>query len=170
MGQQTSRIAAIAVLGAYNRAIGVDGDLIWTKLTKDKLRFRDLTSGHPVIMGRKTWESIPDKYRPLPHRTNVVLSRDRSLMIPGAVVVGSLDEAIDVARRSPGSEEIFIIGGAAVYAKALPYVDRLYLTLVDSEAAGDVFFPEYEVEFPDEVERERDVESDPTLTFLTLER
>nr|AIA11971.1 Dihydrofolate reductase [uncultured bacterium] len=170
MTQQPSRISIIAVLGEDTRAIGIDGDLIWTRLRADKIRFRKLTYGHPVIMGRKTWDSLPDMYRPLPGRTNIIISRDASLVIPGAIVVRSLDDAIAAARKSLGSDEIFIIGGGIVYAKALPYVDRLYLTLVQSDAAGDVFFPEYEVDFPEEIERIRDSEHDPTLTFLTLER
>lgn len=127
-------ISIIAVIGK-NRELGKDNDLIWN-LPSDLKRFREITKGHPVIMGRKTFESIG---HPLPNRMNIVISRQDN--IPGVIVVHSLDEAIEKAK---GNDEIFVIGGGSVYAAAIDKVDRLYLTIVDATAPGaDTFFPDY---------------------------
>lgn len=141
-----SRIAIIAALGR-NRELGRQGALIWS-IRDDLKRFKALTSGHPVIMGRKTWESLPEKFRPLPGRTNIVVSRQAEYAAPGALAAGSLDAAIAAAKGALGAEEIFIIGGAQLYAEALPFADRLYLTLIDDAQEADTFFPAYEREFP----------------------
>lgn len=162
-----NRISIIAALSERTRAIGVNSDLIWHGLRPDMQRFKALTNGHPVIMGRKTWESIPEKFRPLPGRSNVVVSRS-SINAEGATVCDSLESAIAVARTAPGSEEIFVIGGGSIYALALPFADRLYLTLVDDDTPGDVFFPDYK-EFTEVVDTDR-IDFNPPFTFVTLER
>lgn len=120
---------------ARNRVIGASGRIPWH--LPDELRlFRRLTMGHPMIMGRKTYESIG---RLLPGRTTVIVTRQPGYAVPGAVVAHSLDEAIAACA---GHEEIFVIGGAELYRAALPRADRIYLTTVDAEPAGDTFMPE----------------------------
>ncbi len=141
-----SRIHEIAAIGTETRALGKDGKLLW-RLPGDLKRFKELTRGHPVIMGRKTWESLPEKFRPLPERTNIILTRDMSYEAPGATVVHSIDDAFAAGHGAEGGEEVFVIGGAEIYAAALPYSDTLYLTLVESDLEGDVFFPQYEESF-----------------------
>ncbi len=126
------RIAIIAAL-ARNRVIGRGNRLPW-HLPDDLRHFKRLTLGRPIIMGRRTWESLPGL---LPDRTHLVVTRDPSYRADGAVVVGSLDEALGAA----GGEEALVVGGAQLYALALPRASRLYLTLVDAEVEGDVFFP-----------------------------
>jgi dihydrofolate reductase len=144
-----SRISLIAAIGAGNRALGKDGQLLW-QIPDDLKRFRELTSGHPVIMGRKTWESLPEKFRPLPGRLNFVVTRQTNYEAEGAEVYGSLQKAIEKASAAAGgadNAEIFIIGGGELYKEALPFADRLYLTLIDEEKEGDTFFPLYETVF-----------------------
>jgi dihydrofolate reductase len=125
-----SLIAAIAA----NRVIGNRGTLPW-HLPDDLARFKRLTMGHPVVMGRATFQSMG---KPLPGRRNIVLTRDRAAVIPGCELAHSLEEA----RALGGDQELFIIGGAAVYALFLPVADLMYLTLIDAEVTGDTFFPE----------------------------
>jgi len=159
-------ISAIAAIGARNRALGRGNDLIW-KIPEDMERFKKLTTGHPVIMGRKTYESIG---RPLPNRTNIVVTRDTGYVAAGCVIAHSVDEALEKA-RAVEQKEIFIIGGSYIFNEALPHTNRLYLTLVDSDEEGDVYFPEYEKEFTHELEREDHQTSDGLhYTYLTLER
>ena len=136
------RIAIIAALGANSRAIGRENGLLW-HIPEDMKRFKALTTGHPVIMGRKTWESLPEKFRPLPARANIVVTRDLAYEARGASIAGSLEEAIAKAKKEEGAVEIFVIGGGQLYAEALPIADRLYLTLVEDDKEGDVFFPPY---------------------------
>ena len=127
---------SIIVAIAENRAIGKDNDLLW-HLPADLKRFKKITSGHPVIMGKRTWESLPR--RPLPGRRNIVITDLPGERIEGCEMAYSLEEAI--ARCSP-DEENFIIGGASVYRQFLPVADRLYLTLIHKSFEADVFFPE----------------------------
>ena len=132
-----SLIAAIA----RNRAIGKDGQLLW-QLPEDMRHFREITSGKPLIMGRKTWESLPEKFRPLPGRLNIVVSRNPQYHAAGAVLSASLEDALQqAARLVPGAAEVFVIGGAELYRQALPLADRLYLTEIDADFVGDTFFP-----------------------------
>lgn len=159
-------VTIIAAIGKDTRALGKNGDLLW-HLPEDMKRFKELTTGHTVIMGRKTWESLPEKFRPLPNRTNIVITRDSSYVVTGATIAHSLPEAIEKARAIEHAE-IFIIGGAQIYAEALPLANRLYLTLVDSEVQGDVFFPDYS-EFTKELFREEHI-GNPSHTFITFER
>jgi len=163
----TARVSLIAAIGARTRAIGRDNRLLW-QLPEDLKRFKRITDGHPVVMGRKTWESLPEKFRPLPGRTNIVVSRQHDFAASGATVVHSLDDALAWAETAPGAEEVFIIGGAQLYAAALPYADRLYLTSVNDDAPGDAFFPPY----PDftEIIEYAEMEGPPSSTFVILER
>jgi len=168
MAQEAEKISVIAALGR-NRAIGKDNQLLW-QVPGDLPRFKRLTSGHPVIMGRKTWESIPEKFRPLPERTNIVITRDSSYDAPGAVLAQSFPEALSLARDADGSDEIFAIGGQQVYECALPFATNLYLTLVDDEKEGDAFFPAYEDQFSKEVQRDEQEQGGLRYTWLDLER
>lgn len=158
-------VSAIAAFGARTRALGKDQTLIWD-MPKDRKRYSKITSGHPLIMGRKTFESIG---RPLPKRTNIIVTRNPDYEAEGCLVVHSLEEALAKARELD-KEEIFINGGSFIYREALPHTDRLYLTLVDSDKEGDVFFPEYEKEFTRVIEREEGVDNSIGYTYLTLER
>ncbi len=139
-------IAIIAALSATTRAIGKDNTLLW-RIPDDLKRFKQLTLGHPVIMGRKTWESLSERFRPLSGRTNIVVTRQAGHEAAGATVADSLENARAAAARAPGADEIFVIGGGELYAAALPFADRLYLTLVDDNATADTFFPPYEQDF-----------------------
>ncbi|HZV84473.1 MAG TPA: dihydrofolate reductase [Brevundimonas sp.] len=135
---------ALVVARARNGVIGRDGDLPW-RLRSDLQRFKAVTLGKPVIMGRKTWESLPLK--PLPGRLNLVLSRDGSFAAQGAVVCTSLDEAVEIAREhadDDGVDEICVIGGTALFERALPRARRLYLTEVEAEPEGDAVFPTFD--------------------------
>src|SRR3989344_4027447 len=139
------RVAIIAAIGK-NRELGLHGKLLWY-IPEDMRRFKEITTGHPVIMGRKTWESLPEKFRPLPGRTNIVVTRQANYEVLGAIVANSFENARAVSKRAPGSEEMFVIGGGELYAAALPYATRLYLPLVDATTDADTFFPPYETEF-----------------------
>lgn len=161
-----ARISAIAAIGKSTRALGKDGRLLWD-IPEDMRHFKELTSGHPVIMGRRTWESIPDAFRPLPNRTNIVVTRS-SADFEGATMTHTIEEALAAAKEAPRNEEIFIIGGGEIFALTLPFTDRLYLTLVDDDAEGDAFFPEYD-DFTKVIEEEAR-EGTPPYTFITLER
>lgn len=134
----------LIVARARNGAIGKDGDLPW-RLSDDLTHFKHTTKGCPVIMGRKTWESLPK--RPLPGRDNIVLSRDGNYAAPGARVYTSIEAAIATGKSlaaTAGVAECFVVGGEAIYAHALPHADRLYLTDVEIEIDGDAFFPEFD--------------------------
>lgn len=161
-------ISGIAAIGAKTRALGKDGDLVWD-IPEDLKRFRDITRGHPVIMGRKTWESIPEKNRPMPNRMNIVVSRNADYSATGVVVCTSLSEALEKAKGAEGSGEIFIIGGSHLFEEGLPLIERLYLTLVYDDTPGDVLFPEYP-EFTKEIESEGHLDHAPPFTYVTLER
>ncbi|MDO9353911.1 MAG: dihydrofolate reductase [Solirubrobacteraceae bacterium] len=143
---------SIVVAYGSNRVIGVDGDLPW-HLPTDMAFFREITMGHPVIMGRKTWESIPPKFRPLPGRRNLVLSRDPAYVAEGAEVFGSFEDAL-LAAEGAGA----VIGGGHTYAEALPSVDRIYATEVELAPDGDTFFPELGDDFRLIEQRDRIVE------------
>ena len=141
-----SRPLPIALVAARSRngVIGRDGALPW-RLKSDLALFKATTLGKPVIMGRKTWESLPKK--PLPGRLNIVLTRDLSFEPKGAVAVQSLAEAVAMAREQAeedGAEEVCVIGGAELYALAIPKAARLYLTEVDLDIDGDAHFPAFD--------------------------
>ncbi|WP_415899444.1 type 3 dihydrofolate reductase [Neptuniibacter sp. QD48_11] len=144
---------AIIVAQAKNRVIGVNNKLPW-HLPEDLRYFKQVTMGKPIIMGRNTYESIG---RPLPGRTNIVISRQESYAPQGVKVVSSLEAAIDMAESVAmidGASEAMVIGGGQIYAQALEKADRLYLTEVDAEIEGDAWFPEFAQENWKEVGRE----------------
>jgi dihydrofolate reductase len=158
---------SLIVAVSENNVIGKDDALPWS-LPDDLKYFRQKTEGKPVIMGRKCYESIG---RPLPNRRNIVVSRKEDLKIEGCEVVGSLEEAVEIAKGD--AEEIFVIGGAQIYELALPLAGRLYLTRVHAEIDGDVFFPEVDENEWKEVSREEhdaDQEHQDAFTFLVYER
>lgn len=128
---------AFVVAVARNGVIGAKGDLPW-RISSDLKRFKQITMGKPVIMGRKTWESLPK--RPLAGRLNIVITRDRAYEAQGATVVASVDEALAAARHAK-PEEICVIGGSEIFRQFLPVADRLYLTEVDLAPEGDAVFP-----------------------------
>lgn len=164
----THRISLIAALAGKSRAIGKENELLFS-VPGDLARFKALTLGHPVIMGRKTWESLPERFRPLPGRTNIVVTRSAGYSAPGAMLASSVSEALTLADGAEGSEEVFVIGGGELYRAALPLAHRLYLTLVDLETEADTFFPAYEDEFATVVSKET-FEGLPAHTLVTLER
>ena len=157
---------SIIVAVAKNGVIGDKNTLLW-HLREDMIHFRTTTSGHPVVMGRKTFDSIG---RPLPKRTNVVITRDTNLAIEGCTVVHSLEEAVAMFDKN---EEVFIIGGAQIYAQALAIADRIYLTVIDKEYEGDTSFPEIDYSAWKEISREeyvRGEEFEHPFAFITLEK
>ncbi|MDO8513521.1 MAG: dihydrofolate reductase [bacterium] len=131
-------IISIIAAVAENLAIGKDNRLLWN-IPEDLQHFKKITSGHPVIMGERTYYSIG---RPLPNRTNIVLTDKKDLEIDGVSICHSIEEAVEIAKRAD-KEEIFFIGGGMVYKQALPIADKLYLTIVEGEFEADTFFPEY---------------------------
>ncbi len=164
-------ICAVVAIGK-NRELGKDGKLLW-HIPEDLKRFKALTRGHPIIMGRKTFESIVGYVGgPLPDRTNIVVTHrgPSSVKYEGVMVAGSLEEAVEKAKRSPGSDEIHIGGGAQLYAEALPQIDKLYLTLIDAEADADSFFPPYETQFTKKVFEEAHERNGLKYTWVDLER
>ena len=147
-------VLALVAARGRNGVIGRDGVLPW-RLKSDLALFKATTLGKPVIMGRKTWDSLPKK--PLPGRMNLVLSRDGSFEPVGALVCERFEEALDIAReqaREDGVDEVCVIGGSALFELALPRARRLYLTEVEAEPAGDVRFPDLDEAAWREVRRE----------------
>lgn len=140
-------ISLIAAM-ANNRVIGKDNQMPW-HLPADLGHFKAITLGKPIIMGRKTYESIG---RPLPGRKNIVISRDKSYKLEGCETASSLEEAITLVSEA---EEIMIIGGGNLYAQALPHADKLYLTFIDLDVDGDTRFPKYEDLKLTEIKREK---------------
>lgn len=132
---------SIIVAASENRVIGKDNDLPW-HLPEDLKHFMNTTRGHPVVMGRKTFETLQ---QPLTDRPNIVITRNPEYTADGAIIVHSLNDAIKKAREiTSEDEEIFILGGSAIFREALPMADRLYLTRVHAHLEGDVFFPEWD--------------------------
>jgi dihydrofolate reductase len=157
------RISIIAAI-AQNRAIGKDNKLLW-HIAEDLQHFKKLTSGHPIIMGQNTFESLG---RPLPNRTNIVLTLGKSFQAPGCVMAYSLDEATKIASEKD-KEEIFFIGGGQIYTQAIKFADKLYLTFVEGEYDADTFFPDYS-EFKKTVLEEPHESAGYKYKFLELER
>lgn len=154
-------VSIIAAIGK-NRELGKNNQLLWN-IPSDMKRFRELTMGHPVIMGRKTFESIG---RPLPNRTNIVVTKQQDFHPEGVRVCESLERAVEVA-NSIDSTEIFIIGGAQIYGQAIDIADRLYLTIIDQSFDADAFFPDYS-RFKIVIESTNNMENNISVTFLTL--
>ena len=130
-----SKISIIVAVAGKKRVIGKKGSLPWY-IPQELKRFKEITMGHPIIMGRKTHESIG---RVLPGRTNIVITTHPDYLAPGCVVAHSLEDALEKVQ----DEEVFVIGGGEIYKQALPLADKLYLTYIDKEIKGDVFFPDY---------------------------
>lgn len=167
------RLTLGPVARSRNGVIGRDNDLPW-RLSDDLKRFKALTLGKPVIMGRKTWESLPK--RPLPGRLNIVLTRDGSFEAPGGLVCETFTDAVQIAREQAedeGVDEVCVIGGAALFEMALPRAQRMYLTEVDAEVDGDIFFPAFDENDWVEVSREvhpADDNNEYPATYRVLER
>lgn len=157
---------ALIVAQSLNRVIGVDNTLPW-HLPEDLKYFKSVTMGKPIIMGRKTFDSIG---RPLPGRTNVVVTRNAEWCADGVKVAASLEEAVALAGEEDPAE-IMVIGGAQIYEQALPLTQRVYLTQVYAEIEGDAFFPVLpEREWRQVKRQEPELANDPNYAFLTLER
>jgi len=141
---------SIIVAMDEKRGIGKNGDLLF-RIKEDFQRMAEKTNRHTILMGRGTWESIPENRRPLPGRYNIVITRNKSYSIDGLreganfAVVESLEDAIEKAKKSPGSEEIFIFGGGQIFKEAMEknLVNKLYLTIVEGDFGADTFFPNY---------------------------
>lgn len=141
-------IAAVA----ENGVIGKDNDLAWS-LPDDMKYFMNTTKGHYIVLGRKNYDSLPPKFRPLPNRTNVVITRQSDLQLEGAHIVNTLEEAFEFCKKN-NQEKIFVIGGGQIYKLALPYADTLYITEVHHSFDGDTYFPEFDKSDWEEVSRE----------------
>lgn len=124
---------------AATGAIGADGGMPWD-LPEDMAYFKRMTTGAPVVMGRRTWQSFPDRFRPLPGRPNLVVTRDEAFEAPGAEVIHALDDAL--RRAAELSDDVWVIGGAEIYRQALPQVDELWVTRIDLDVEGDAYAPE----------------------------
>lgn len=164
-------LICIVVAIGKNRELGKEGKLLW-HIPDDLKRFKKLTSGHPIIFGRKTFESILSYTggKPLPDRTNIVVTREPGYQIPeGVLVAPSLEEAIAKARELD-EEEIHIGGGAQIYEQALPQVDKLFLTIIDDTKDADTFFPFYETDFAKKTFDESHEWNGLKYRFLDLER
>lgn len=183
-------INIIAAIQNRDRGLGYRNDLLY-QLPEDMKFFRTITKNTVVIMGRKTWESIPEKFRPLPHRENIVITRQDNYEAAGAVVVSSFDDAIKKARKlaqenchselisesrtqtlkqvqsDNKDREIFIIGGEQIYKEALPLAHILYLTIIEGDKEADVFFPPYQDLFKIIEEKEK-AQSSTGLFFQFL--
>lgn len=164
-----SPFIALVVARAANGVIGAKGGLPW-RLPEDLRRFKALTLGKPCIMGRKTWDSLPK--RPLPGRTNIVVTRDAAFAAEGAVVVHSLGDALRRAEEEE-SEEIAVIGGADIFRAALAHAHRIHLTEIHAAFEGDVLMPSLDALEWKEVAREHRAANPaehPAYSFITLER
>ncbi len=160
------RVTLVAAI-ARGGVIG-DGSSIPWHIPEDLAFFRDLTMGHAVVMGRRTWDSLPERYRPLPGRRNIVITRNAAWAANGAERAASLDDAL---HRVGGADEAFVIGGAEIFAAALPISDRLVLTEIELDVEGAVLFPAWDRHAFTEVSREGLVAADGTeLAFVTYER
>lgn len=156
----------VVAMGEKNE-IGFENQLLW-HLPKDLKHFKDLTSGHPIIMGRKTYESIG---KPLPNRTNIVVSRKKDWFEEGILIVGSLKEAMKFAKKI--DEEVFVIGGGNIYEQTMDIVDKLEVTLVKANLEADTFFPKIDAKIwkkTNEVCHEKDEKNGYDFCFQTFER
>lgn len=142
-----SLIAAVA----KNRVIGKENDLPW-RLPDDMKYFMQTTLGHHVLMGRKNYDSLPNKFKPLPNRTNIVVTRQSNFEASGCTIVSSIDQGIEIASKND-EKELFVIGGAQIYKQSLERADYLYLTEINAEIEGDTYFPNIESTDWEEVSR-----------------
>lgn len=160
-------LSLIAAVGRHGE-IGRGNDLLW-RTREDQLHFKHTTLGHPVVMGRRTWDSLPERFRPLPGRRNIVVTRDASWAAPGAEAAHSLAQALALAADAP---KVFVVGGGQLYAAALPLADELVLTEVDAAFDGaDTFFPGWDRSAFDAVTREAHVDPEGRpYAFVTWRR
>ncbi len=158
------KISMIAAIASGNRALGKDNELIY-KIPEDLKRFKEITSGHTIIMGRKTFESIG---RALPNRTNIVITHDPDYSAAGTIVTHSLSEALAIAKEKE-QNEIFIIGGGQIYQEAIGKADKLYLTIVEGNPDADTFFPDYS-DFKKVIFEEEHESNGLKYKFLDLEK
>lgn len=155
---------SIIVAQAQNRVIGIDNTLPW-HLPEDLKRFKQLTMGHHIIMGRKTYESLG---RLLPGRTTVIVTRNPAYQVAGAIVVHSLEQAVQVCGDDA---EVFLIGGAELYQQALALADKIYLTLIEAEFNGDAFFPEMDFKVWQQIDQQHHVSAQGwSYQYLTYQR
>ena len=164
-------IISLIAARSRNGIIGKNNDLPW-RLPDDMRYFMTTTRGHYVIMGRKNYDSLPDAYKPLPNRTNIVVTRQRDFQAPGCTVVHSLDRALEIALENVESET-FVIGGAEIYALAMAQAERLYLTEIDADIQGDTFFPAFDSKHWREVSRKHHDKDDRhayAFDFVIYER
>ena len=160
-------IVALVAAVARGGVIGRDGGLPW-RLPEDMAHFRAVTMGHPVVMGRKTWDSLPTRFRPLPGRRNVVVTRNPAWSAEGAERAGSLGETLTLL---DGAERVSIIGGGEIFAAALPLADELLLTEIDLEVQGDAFFPRWsDAEFAETSRKDSVAVGGTRLAFVAYER
>ena len=162
------KISIIAAVAENSRAIGLNNELLW-HLPEDLKHFKELTSGHAVVMGYNTYLSIG---RPLPNRTNIVISKEEVPEPEGCLLSHSIEEALDKAKEIESAKpdgEVFIIGGGQIYRSTIDLADRLYLTIIQDEKNGDAFFPDYQ-KFARVISKEEHLESDPPFSFVTLEK
>jgi len=156
----------VVAMGEKNE-IGFENQLLW-HLPKDLKHFKDITSGHPIIMGRKTYESIG---KPLPNRTNIVVSRKKDWFEEGILIVGSIKEALKFAKKI--DEEVFVIGGGNIYEQTMDVVDKLEVTLVKADLQADTFFPKIDPKIwkkTTEIFHEKDEKNEYDFSFQTFER
>ncbi len=132
-------LSIIVVIGK-NREIGCNNELLWD-IPEDMARFKKITTGHPVIMGQATFESIG---KALPNRTNIVLTLDKEFKADNCQIAYSINEGVELAKKAPGGEESFVIGGGQIYKQMIDIADKLYLTVVDDAPEADTYFPEYD--------------------------
>jgi dihydrofolate reductase len=168
MNQSAHPIISAVVAMAENRVIGKNNQLPW-HLPADLKHFKAITTGHPVIMGRKTYLSIG---KPLPNRTNIIITRDQTFKAPGCIVTTSIDQAIERASEN-NIAEIFIIGGAEIYQQLFPRIQRIYITIVHHAFEGDAYFPELNNNAWREINRIKYAADEKNLydySFVTLER
>ncbi|MFC5499149.1 dihydrofolate reductase [Caenimonas terrae] len=150
---------------AANGVIGKDGGLPW-QLPEDMAHFRRLTSGHPVIMGRKTWDSLPPKFRPLPGRTNIVVTRQPQWQAAGAVRAASLDDAVALC---PDGADAWVIGGAEIYRQALPLAHTAVVTEIDAQFEGDAHAPSFGPQWREAAREPHTAASGLAFSFVTYE-
>lgn len=160
-------MTTIVVAMGKNNEIGFENQLLW-HLPKDLKHFKELTSGHPIIMGRKTFESIG---KPLPNRTNIIISKKKDWFQEGILIVGSIKEALKFAKKI--DENIFIIGGGTIYEQTMEFTDVLEVTVVDVEKEADTFFPKIDLKIwkkTQETFHEADHKNILPFSFITYER
>ena len=155
---------------AHHRVIGLNGTMPW-HLPEDLAHLKRSTLGCPVIMGRKTWDSIPPRFRPLPDRTNIVITRQKDWKDIGAQTANTLPEALFICERmQPIPEQIWVIGGAQIYAEALPLAHKIVVTEIDADFEGDAFAPQLGAEWQETVRESHTSKTGLIFSFVTYRR